>query len=127
RGVQNMTLEPTELSNSLYIISKYYQNTFKVNPLILIDEFDVPLQSAWGEGYWDEAITFFRNFFSSSFKDNPYLWRGVITGCLRVARESMFTGMNNLEVSSISSNHYSRHFGFTVPEVKQLIEDYNLS
>ncbi|MBW7876698.1 MAG: AAA family ATPase [Candidatus Cloacimonetes bacterium] len=53
---------------------------------MLIDEYDVPLQSAWGEGYWDEAITFFRNFFSSGFKDNPYLWRAVITGCLRVAK-----------------------------------------
>ncbi|MBW7875598.1 MAG: AAA family ATPase [Candidatus Cloacimonetes bacterium] len=96
------------------------------SPLVLIDEYDVPLQSAWTGGYWDEAITFFRNFFSAGFKDNPYLWRGVITGCLRVARESMFTGMNNLEVASIVSKNYARHFGFTVPEVKQLIYDYNL-
>jgi len=95
-------------------------------PLILIDEYDVPLQSASAEGHWDEAITFFRNFFSAGFKDNPYVWRAVITGCLRVARESMFTGMNNLEVASVSSKGYSRHFGFTVPEVKQLIQDYNL-
>ncbi len=96
------------------------------SPLVLIDEYDVPLQSAWAYKYWDEAIAFFKNFFSAGFKDNPHLWRGVITGCLRVARESMFTGMNNLVVASVPSKSYSKHFGFTVPEVKQLIKDYNL-
>jgi len=111
-----------QLTNILLHICSAYA----VAPLVLIDEYDVPLQSAWTGGYWDEAITFFRNFFSAGFKDNPYLWRGVITGCLRVARESMFTGMNNLKVCGVSATDYSKHFGFTVPEVKQLIQDYNL-
>ena len=115
-----------ESCNFLFHLSFLCQKNTNLSPLILIDEYDVPLQSAWAYNYWDEAITFFRNFFSAAFKDNPYLWRGVITGCLRVARESMFTGMNNLEVSSVSSKSYSKHFGFTIPEVKQLIQDYNL-
>ncbi|MBW7877456.1 MAG: AAA family ATPase, partial [Candidatus Cloacimonetes bacterium] len=124
---QNMLLEPAELSIALQLLSKHYKNVYQTQPLILIDEYDVPLQSAWTGGYWDEAVTFFRNFFSAGFKDNPNLWRAVITGCLRVARESMFTGMNNLMVSSVSSKKFSTHFGFTVPEVKQLIQDYNLT
>ncbi|MBW7877050.1 MAG: AAA family ATPase [Candidatus Cloacimonetes bacterium] len=115
-----------EMCGLLLHLSSVCQKQTGIPPLILIDEYDVPLQSAWTEGYWDEAITFFRNFFSAGFKDNPYLWRGVITGCLRVARESMFTGMNNLKVCGVSATDYSKHFGFTVPEVKQLIQDYNL-
>jgi len=115
------------LADTLKFLSRILASHFKVTPLILIDEYDVPLQSAWGEGYWDEAVTFFRNFFSAGFKDNPHLWRAVITGCLRVARESMFTGMNNLKVCGVSATDYSRHFGFTVSEVKQLIQDYHLS
>ncbi|MBW7874890.1 MAG: AAA family ATPase [Candidatus Cloacimonetes bacterium] len=121
-GTQDITM----MAESLKFLSRIVSSHYGQNPLILIDEYDVPLQSAWTSGYWDEAISFFRNFFSAGFKDNPYLWRGVITGCLRVARESMFTGMNNLAVSSVSSKKYSTHFGFTVPEVKQLIQDYNL-
>jgi len=126
-AIREQKLNDSLLSNALRILSQAYTEHYGVSPLILIDEYDVPLQSAWTFGYWDEAITFFRNFFSSGFKDNPYLWRGVITGCLRVARESMFTGMNNLEVASIVSKSYARHFGFTMPEVKQLIQDYNLT
>ncbi len=124
--IKGMSLSSAELSVSLYLFSKSCFNTYGYAPLILIDEYDVPLQSAWTEDYWDEAVTFFRNFFSAGFKDNPYLWRGVITGCLRVARESMFTGMNNLLVSTVSSRNYSQHFGFTVSEVKKLLYDYQL-
>ncbi|MBW7876332.1 MAG: AAA family ATPase [Candidatus Cloacimonetes bacterium] len=115
----------SDYCNIIFHLTKAYAS-IGPSPLILMDEYDVPLQSAWTSGYWDEAISFFRNFFSASFKDNPYLWRGVISGCLRVARESMFTGMNNLKVCGVSATDYSRHFGFTVPEVKQLIQDYNL-
>ncbi len=119
-------LSMSGLADSLKFLSRILAQHYQTTPLILIDEYDVPLQSAWAYNYWDEAIAFFRNFFSAGFKDNPYLWRGVITGCLRVARESMFTGMNNLKVCGISSMDYSNHFGFSVPEVKQLIMDYNL-
>jgi len=126
QAIRHQRLNDSLLSNALRILSQAYNQHYGLPPLILIDEYDVPLQSAWTGGYWDEAITFFRNFFSAGFKDNPYLWRGVITGCLRVARESMFTGMNNLKVCGVSATDYSKHFGFTVPEVKQLIQDYNL-
>ncbi|MBW7877595.1 MAG: AAA family ATPase [Candidatus Cloacimonetes bacterium] len=120
------TVKATATYGQITNILLHICSAYAVAPLVLIDEYDVPLQSAWTGGYWDEAITFFRNFFSAGFKDNPYLWRGVITGCLRVARESMFTGMNNLKVCGVSASDYSNHFGFTVPEVKQLIQNYNL-
>ncbi|MBW7877395.1 MAG: AAA family ATPase, partial [Candidatus Cloacimonetes bacterium] len=126
KNIRSKTLDITDASNSLKFLSRILSSHYGQSPLILIDEYDVPLQSAWTGGYWDEAISFFRNFFSAGFKDNPHLWRGVITGCLRVARESMFTGMNNLKVCGVSATDYSEHFGFTVPEVKQLIQDYNL-
>ncbi|MBW7876559.1 MAG: AAA family ATPase, partial [Candidatus Cloacimonetes bacterium] len=93
-------------------------------PLILIDEYDVPLQTAWVYGYYEEAISFFRNFFSAAFKDNPYLWRGVMTGCLRISKESIFTGLNNLEVSSVVSRGFSSHFGLSQAEVKTLLLQY---
>ncbi|MBW7876362.1 MAG: AAA family ATPase [Candidatus Cloacimonetes bacterium] len=93
-------------------------------PLILIDEYDVPLQTAWLYGYYEKAISFFRNFFSAAFKDNPYLWRGVMTGCLRVSKESIFTGLNNLKVTGVSSEDFSTHFGLTEKEVKSLLLEY---
>ncbi|MBW7877058.1 MAG: AAA family ATPase, partial [Candidatus Cloacimonetes bacterium] len=127
KSVYSAKAQYEEICGFLFHLSSVCKKKTGITPLILIDEYDVPLQSAWSYGYWDEAITFFRNFFSAGLKDNPYLWRAVITGCLRVARESMFTGMNNLEVATIVSKNYARHFGFTVPEVKQLIQDYNLT
>ena len=98
-----------------------------MHPLLLIDEYDVPLQEAWQHGCWEEAIAFFRNFFSASFKDNPHIWRGVLTGCLRISRESMFTGLNNLKVYSVSSQGYSSHFGFTQEETVKALEEFGLS
>ena len=114
-----------ERCNALKMISSLYSDEIK--PLILIDEYDVPLQEAWLNGYWDEAISFFRNFFSAAFKDNSHIWRAVLTGCLRVSRESMFTGMNNLKAYSVSSEVYSSHFGFTQEEVEKALEEFELS
>ena len=107
-------------------LSRIYAD-FGTRPLILIDEYDVPLQEAWQHDYWKEAISFFRNFFSAAFKDNPHIWRGVLTGCLRISRESMFTGLNNLKVYSVSSQGYSSHFGFTQEETVKALEEFGLS
>ncbi|MBW7877649.1 MAG: AAA family ATPase [Candidatus Cloacimonetes bacterium] len=120
------TEEITLLADSLKFLSRILSSHYGQSPLILIDEYDVPLQTAWLYGYYDEAISFFRNFFSAAFKDNPYLWRGVMTGCLRISKESIFTGLNNLEISSVVSEGYSSHFGLNRDEVKSLLVEYGV-
>ncbi len=94
---------------------------------ILIDEYDVPLENAYFEGFYEEMTGFIRSLFESALKTNPYLERGVITGCLRISRESIFTGLNNLNVHSMLSGHFSSRFGFTEEEVQELLAYYDLS
>lgn len=88
--------------------------------LILIDEYDTPIHAGYVAGYYDEAVEFFRNFLSGALKDNASLWKGVLTGILRVAKDSVFTGLNNLEVYTLLRPEYATHFGFTEPEVQAL-------
>jgi len=95
--------------------------------IILIDEYDVPLENAWVRGFYDEMIKFIRPLLSDALKDNPYLEFAVITGCLRISKESIFTGMNNLKVISILSDNYSEYFGFTQPEIDDLLNHYGLT
>lgn len=94
--------------------------------IILIDEYDVPLENAYFEGFYDEMIAFFRSLFESAFKKNPRLEFAVITGCLRISRESIFTGLNNLKIHSILSPGFADCFGFTVAEVKDICSYYSL-
>ena len=95
--------------------------------MILIDEYDVPLECAYFGGFYDEMIGFIRSLFESALKTNPYLKFGVVTGCLRISRESIFTGLNNLEIHSIISENYSSCFGFTGEEVQEMLAYYDLS
>lgn len=95
------------------------------NTIILIDEYDVPLENAYFRGFYDEMIDFIRSLFESALKTNPYLERSVITGCLRISKESVFTGLNNLAVESILSMNYPGAFGFTEPEVKAMMEYFD--
>ena len=95
--------------------------------VILIDEYDVPLENAYFKGFYDEMIGFIRSLFESALKTNPYLKLGVVTGCLRISKESIFTGLNNLEIHSIISPKYSSCFGFTDAEVKELLSYYDLA
>ncbi|MBQ8562781.1 MAG: AAA family ATPase [Firmicutes bacterium] len=104
-------------------LSKYHQK--KV--FILIDEYDVPLENAYFAGFYDEMIGFIRSLFESALKTNPYLERGVITGCLRISRESIFTGLNNLEIHSVLSPYYCDCFGFTAEEVEECLAYYGLT
>ncbi len=97
------------------------------NVIILIDEYDVPLENAYFEGFYGQMIGFIRSLFESALKTNPFLELGVITGCLRISRESIFTGLNNLEVHSVLSPYYSGSFGFTEEEVGRLLEYYGLT
>ena len=97
------------------------------NVFILIDEYDVPLESAYFEGFYDQMTAFIRSLFESALKTNPYLEKGIVTGCLRISRESIFTGLNNLEIHSIISPYYSDKFGFTAKEAEALLVYYGLS
>jgi len=89
--------------------------------VLLLDEYDTPIHAAYVHGYYDEAIGFFRNLLSGGLKDNPHLFRGVVTGILRVARESIFSGLNNLSVHSLLRQEYATAFGFTEAEVEHLV------
>ena len=90
--------------------------------VILIDEYDTPLHTAFARGYYDEAAGFFRGFLSGGLKDNQYLFKGVLTGILRIARESLFSGLNNFAVYSLLSHDFATDFGFTEPEVQDLVQ-----
>lgn len=103
-------------------LSKYHGR--KV--FILIDEYDVPLENAHFQGFYDEMTGFIRSLFESALKTNPYLEKGIITGCLRISKESIFTGLNNLRVYSLISNQYCDKFGFTPEEVMHMLEYYGL-
>ncbi len=94
--------------------------------MILIDEYDTPILSAWTHGYYDEAITFFRNFLGAGLKDNPYLAKGVLTGILHIAKESVFSGLNNLEVYSLLRRQHACSFGFTQDEVSRVLDAFEL-
>ncbi len=97
------------------------------NTIILIDEYDVPLENAYLEGFYDRMIQFIRSLFESALKTNPYLEKSVITGCLRISKESIFTGLNNLETDSVLHTRYADSFGFTEDEVKAMLAYYDFA
>ena len=97
------------------------------NAIILIDEYDVPLENAYVHGFYEQMIGFIRSLFESALKTNPYLEKGVITGCLRISKESIFTGLNNLKTDSVLHTDYANSFGFTEAEVTAMLSYYGLS
>ena len=111
-----------EYAKALGFLSECLAKYHGKNAIILIDEYDVPLENAYFEGFYDQMIKFIRSLFESALKTNPYLERGVITGCLRISKESIFTGLNNLEVQSVLGTNYPDSFGFTEPEVMEMTE-----
>ena len=117
----------TQLKNALYIISRCLENHYQQKVIILIDEYDVPLQSAYVNGYYDEMVDFLRSVFSSSLKTNDAIEKAIFTGCLRISKESIFTGLNNFNVYSLLDEYTSTRFGFTEKEVKQMLSDYDMS
>ena len=121
------TMSEATAQTSLRHLTKYLKRQFSASPIILLDEYDSPLQEAWLNGYWDKLINFMRGFFNSTFKTNTYLERGLITGITRVAKESIFSDMNNLKVVSVTSNFYSDCFGFTEQEVFTAMDTYGLT
>ena len=113
--------DKTALSKSILRLSEILYKYHGVAPILLLDEYDTPLQAAYLKGYYQEAVAFLRDLFSSGLKDNGYLQKAVLTGILRVAKESLFSGINNIGIYSVLDRKYSKYFGFTQEEVDELI------
>lgn len=109
---------------SLQYLSMFLYKHYKKEVIIIIDEYDTPIEEGYTSGFYEKIIEFMRGFFSGGLKDNPYLAYGFLTGILRVAKESIFSGLNNLKINSILDNEYSEYFGFTKKEVQDLLEYY---
>ena len=116
-----------EMMNALLILSQMLHAHHGIAPIIIIDEYDTPIQQGHLQGFYEEVVGFMRNLFSGGFKDNPHLSYGFLTGILRVAKESIFSGMNNLVIYSILDESFSQYFGFTHEEVKQIAAYYGAS
>lgn len=115
-----------DYTDSIFFLSQCLEKYHNKKVIILIDEYDVPLENAFFEGFYDKMIAFLRSLFESALKTNSSLEFSVITGCLRISRESIFTGLNNLNIVSILNDRYAEHFGFTDDEVKKILKDYKL-
>ncbi len=111
---------------SLNVLSEYLTRYYGKKVIILLDEYDTPMQEAYVQGYWDEMAFFMRGLFGSTFKTDPYMERALLTGITRVSRESIFSGLNNLVVVTTTSRSYQGCFGFTEPEVFAALEEYGL-
>ena len=113
-------------STSLFMLSKMLHEHHGVAPIIIIDEYDTPIQQGYLKGFYEDVILFMRNLFSGALKDNRHLSYGFLTGILRVAKESIFSGLNNLKINSILDKRYSEYFGFTADEVQEMAQYYNV-
>lgn len=126
---RNVSAEMEEYiaADSLNVLSDYLMRYYGKKVIILLDEYDTPMQEAYMNGYWKEIVAFTRNLFNASFKTNPYLERAVMTGITRVSKESVFSDLNNLRVVTATSNQYADCFGFTEEEVFTALEEYDMA
>ncbi len=113
-------------TDAIRSMAGFMQRHYNQKTVIILDEYDTPMQDAWISGYWEETVSFFSGMFNSTFKTNKYLERGLITGITRVAKESIFTGMNNLDVITTTSDKYTTAFGFTEEEVFTALDNAGL-
>ena len=113
-------------TDAIRSMAGFMQRQYGQKVIILLDEYDTPMQDAWISGYWEETTSFFSGLFNSTFKTNKYLERGLITGITRVAKENIFTGMNNLDVITTTSDKYTTAFGFTEEEVFTALDNSGL-
>ena len=120
------TVSNADLTAAVYQISGYLYRYYEKKVIILLDEYDTPMQEAYVEGYWDELVSLTRSLFNSAFKTNPWLERAIMTGITRVSRESVFSDLNNLKVVTTTSQEYAQSFGFTEKEVFFALEEYGL-
>ncbi len=117
-------MDDSDASLALYQLSDFLYRYYGKKAIILLDEYDTPMQEAYVDGYWDELVGFTRNLFNSTFKTNPYLERAVMTGITRVSKESIFSDLNNLKVVTTTSDAYATAFGFTEQEVFDALDQY---
>ncbi len=117
----------TDAVIALHKLSDFMQRYYGKKPIILLDEYDTPMQEAYVNGFWDEMVSFARNLFHATFKTNPYFDRGIMTGITRVSKESIFSDLNNLEVVTTTSDKYADMFGFTQREVSENLRECGLS
>lgn len=115
-----------EASLTLKKLSAYLNRYYGKNVILLLDEYDTPMQEAYVKGYWQELADFIRNLLNATFKDNPYLARGIMTGITRISKESIFSDLNHLQVVTTTSNKYADCFGFTEEEVLNSLKEYGL-
>lgn len=120
-------MEDYEASLSLQQLSGYLYRYYNKKVIILLDEYDTPMQEAYVGGYWKELTAFTRNLFNSTFKNNPFMERGIMTGITRISKESIFSDLNNLVVITTTSKRYADTFGFTEEEVDAALEEYGLT
>lgn len=122
----SMDMDDSVASYSIKALSDYLCRYYGKKVIILLDEYDTPMQEAYVGGYWEEFVTFTRNLFNSTFKTNPSLHRAIMTGITRVSKESIFSDLNNLEVVTTTSDKYSDVFGFTEKEVFDALKEFGL-
>ena len=130
RKIYNSTtiqMDDTMAQNALKTLSVWMERYYGKKVIILLDEYDTPMQEAYVQGYWDEFTSFVRSLFNASFKTNPYLERAIMTGITRVSKESIFSDLNNLRVVTTTSNLYADCFGFTEEEVFVALDEYGMS
>lgn len=118
--------KPDDLTDSIRLLSELLYRHFDQKVIIIIDEYDVPLDKAFQNGYYREMVALIRGLFGQALKTNDFLRFAVLTGCLRISKESIFTGLNNFKVVSITDSRFDEQFGFTDEEVQRLLADYHL-
>ena len=118
----NRDMDDLTASMSIMVLCSYLEKYYGQKAIILLDEYDTPMQEAWLHGYWDQAVNFFRNFFGITFKNIDSFDRAIITGITRIARESIFSDLNHLETVATTSNKYAAYFGFTEKEVFKVLD-----
>ena len=126
-GLMKSDIEEADLFDSLRMLSEILESHYGQKVIILIDEYDVPLAKAYEDGYYDQMVRLIRNLFHQALKTNDSLKFAVLTGCMRISKESIFTGLNNMKVRSISDEEYDEYFGFTDVEVRQILDYYGFS
>ena len=115
--ILNFEMKDSDATSALYQLSDYLYRYYGKKPIILLDEYDTPMQEAYVNGFWDEMVAFTRSLFNSTFKTNPHMRRAIMTGITRVSKESVFSDLNNLKVVTTTSSEYATSFGFTEEEV----------
>lgn len=126
-NIINLTASDLDYSLALQFLSECMEKAYRKKVIILIDEYDVPLEAAYTKDFYNQMVDLVRDIFESALKTNDALYTGILTGCLRISKESIFTGFNNLDIFSILNPYFTDSFGFTQSEIDTMLEYYGLS